>query len=134
MTNIKLVLEIGRFQNKTMSLEVFCNGRLILQKTQFETDNFNLSFDTDLPAKIEFQTSGKERFDTEVDANGKILQDKYVLIKGMAIDNIWVKKWFLESRLFSPTRSNYFGQNGIYWFDISCTDIMDFWLDILACD
>lgn len=134
MTNIQLVLKVGKFQDQSMALEVYANDRLIFAKDQFETPKVDLSFEIDLPCKIEFRTSGKQKFDTEVDVNGVILQDKYILVEGIAIDNIWIKKWVLESKLFSPISTNYFGQNDVYWLEISHTDIMDFWLDLLTHD
>ena len=134
MTNIKLVFKIGKIENETMSLKMFANNQLLLDKKFFENDRFDFEFNVDLPAKIKFDVSGKKQFNTRVDENGNVLQDKHILVAGVCVDGVWIKKWFLESKFFCPTGSNYFGQNKIYWFEIPYEDIMDFWLECVAVD
>jgi len=112
-----------------MGLTVSANHNTVF--TDPSVKNSIIDFETDLPVRVEFETFGKGKFDTQVDKDGNILQDKHILIDGVCIDGIWVKKWYIESRLFQPIGSNYFGQNGTYWFEIPYIDIMDFWLDTL---
>lgn len=133
MTNIKIVFRNIAVDDSYMDLKVSANDRVILD-TLPKTENYQIAFTTDLPIKIQFDTHGKYEFDTKVDDAGNVVADKHILIEGICIDNIWIKKWMLESRLIQPMGSNYLGKNGVYWFEIDQTDILDFWLKLFTID
>lgn len=123
-----------------MHTTIWANDREIW-RGMGEKDSHEYQFDLMLPGRIFIDVCGKKPFDTEVDESGKIVSDKHVLVRSMALDGIWVKKWMMESRiwLFRDTEglekfTNYFGTNGRGIFSIDHADILDFWLDCQVVD
>lgn len=141
MHQIKFCVQVGRLHGKAMGLVVTCNDAVVYDCQEVPNDVLELHIESSLPLEIRFETSGKKPDDTLVDDHGNILQDKFLLVDSMAIDDIWIKKWMLESRIFKfvshsghRSTSNYFGANGTGTFSIPHKDILDFWLDTLVVD
>ncbi len=135
-TTIKLRLRIGRYRGQSMSLIIRANNQIVLDCNQFSTDFHDLEFQCLLPMVLEFETNGKSFEDTLVDDQGKILQDKFIVVESMSVDSIWIKRWMLGlfENATSDIKTNYFGQNGIARFQIPYSDIMQFWLDTVTVD
>jgi hypothetical protein len=119
-----------------MSLIIRANNQIVLDCNQFSTDFHDLEFQCLLPMVLEFETNGKSFEDTLVDDQGKILQDKFIVVESMSVDSIWIKRWMLGlfENATSDIKTNYFGQNGIARFQIPYSDIMQFWLDTVTVD
>lgn len=72
----------------------------------------------ELPTKVELEFFGKNKdTDTRIDAQGKIIADKHVILKGIKLDNVPVEPLYLRRRLClehenGVTYSNYIGFNG----------------------
>ena len=108
----------GSIDDQTMGLTVLANEQIIFKQEQNLDKKFTLDFDIDLPGEIKFIVQGKGPFDTKVDDNGNILQDKFLKINSMLIDRMPVTRWVLESKFIQFTHAeqesytNYFGYNG----------------------
>lgn len=133
MAKFKFTLTRGRFQNQEMALEVFANGQKITVPTNI------VEFECALPANIEFRVSGKGEFDTLVDADGCIVEDKFIRIDSVTVDRMPVPKYLIESRLFdfSPDDAlrpsaitNYFAWNGCARFAIAQNNSFEYFLDL----
>ena len=76
------------------------------------------STEVDLPVQVDLTFFGKNQDkDTKIDDQGKIIQDKHVLIKEIRLDNIVVEPLYLKRRLKlehpnGANYSNYIGFNG----------------------
>ena len=138
---IKCRLRSGRAYGNRMGLTVIANSNLIYQSNQLCDDTLDLEFVSNLPLTLEFQVYGKTPGDTEVDHEGRILRDKCVILDGLSINDMWIKKWMLENKLISfcpdsarPRINNYFGQNGVASFNIPQSNLLEFWLDVMTVD
>jgi hypothetical protein len=87
-----------------------------------------------LPNQIKIKFSGKiHTRDTKVDSAGNILQDMYVKIVGLKIDNLKVPNWVLHKKLSYVTdgdsilNTSYIGFNGVMTVDIPETNIFAFY-------
>lgn len=140
-SKFEMVLSLGRVHGQAMSLQVLVNDREVLQQPPTDQDQINLTFDVELPARIEFVTQGKDVMDTVLDDRGQILQDKYIKVDRLIIDRMPVERWILESRLFEFVEdsgvirhTNYFGSNGCARFEINTKDSFDWFLGLLVKD
>lgn len=135
-TTIKIRFKIGFFQGHSMSLIVRANDKIVLDCNQFSKPYHDLEFQCTLPLTLEFEINGKSINDTVVDAQGQIIEDKFIVVESMSVGGIWIKRWMLESRIFDSVlgKTNYFSQNGTAQFQIPYTDIMRFWLDTVTVD
>ena len=116
-----------------MDLQITANGQSVPVH-----DNL-VKFDCELPARIQFQVSGKGEYDTLVDEHGNIAQDKFVKIERVSIDRMPVPKYIIESRLImfqpynikhAPARTNYLAWNGLATIELNHNNSFDFFLDL----
>ena len=136
---VKIDMTVGRLDQRSMSLEIRINGKSKYSWDQIDQDKLLLEFSVDPMSTIEFITAGKDIFDTKVDENGNLLQDKFIKVDRLCIANMPVDKWMLEKSCFkcldqtgnAMPISNYFGQNGNWFIQIGSTP-MRFFLDLLA--
>jgi hypothetical protein len=133
MAKFKFKITKGQFQARVMALEVLANG------TKIPALADTIEFECSLPAQIEFRVSGKGEFDTVVDLDGHIIEDKFVRIDSVTIDRMPVPKYLVESRLFEfvpadtqhpSANTNYFAWNGCARFNINYPDSFGYFLDL----
>ena len=136
---VKIDMTVGRLDQRSMSLEIRINGKSKYSWDQIDQDKLLLEFLVDPMSTIEFITAGKGIFDTRVDENANLLQDKFIKVDRLWIANMPVDKWILEKSFFkcidqngnTTPVSNYFGQNGNWSIQIGPSP-MRFFLDLLA--
>jgi hypothetical protein len=135
MAKFRFKITKGQFQNQSMTLEVLANGTKIPVLADM------VEFECLLPAQIEFQVSGKGEFDTLVDLDGHIIEDKFVRIDSVTIDRMAVPRYLIESRLFEfvpadtahpSANTNYFAWNGSARFSINRLDSFGYFLDLYS--
>ena len=141
--SLDLMIRMGQYQNTFMGLQVWANDDRVLSRpagTGLATSE-RLEIQTQVPLVLKIQVDGKHRDDTMVGESGEILEDKCVVVEGLAVDGIWLKKWYLESRAFDfrdhqglCRSTNYFGTNGEATFRITTLDLLDFWLETMCVD
>ena len=122
-----------------MSLAVYADSRQLFAQSQIHDTKLSLEFRLELPVTLSFEVSGKNEFDTEIDAQGNIVADKFVRIDSISIDNMPIARWILESRAieFSPTVgapqfTNYLAKNGRSTLVVSESTSFEFFLKLLA--
>ena len=112
--NIKFKFEFGSIEQRSMNITAICNNKC------YTVDKSGvIEFGIVLPTTIILNVSGKNyNTDTIVDADGNILQDIFVKIDSITIDNFPLNKLFLHQRITLSTdtdqniTSSYFGFNG----------------------
>jgi len=92
-TNLIFNLEIGLFHGDSMTLDVVLNHDTILSFSKFDQELQQIRILVNLPTKIDFILENRHTNDTEIDIDGKILQDKYVHFKNMHIFNTNIESW-----------------------------------------
>jgi hypothetical protein len=116
--NLKINFLTGDLDDQTMSLIVLANEQIVFKQDKDLDKTFTVDFNIDLPGEIKLIVNGKGAFDTKVDAQGTILQDKFLKINSMLIDRMPVPTWVLASKLIQFVHNNqvaytnYFGYNG----------------------
>lgn len=86
---INFDLEFGRC-NGVMDVDIYSNDHLILSLENHQHTSSNFSIAVEFPTVLKFMLSGKNlNVDTKIDANtGKIIEDKFVIIKNMTVGRI----------------------------------------------
>lgn len=102
-----------------MSLYMAVGDKIIYNSNDIKEPTLTLCFDMTLDQDLVIRVDGKRRNDTKIDADGNILQDKFIRVDRVLINRMPVAKWILESKFFQfenqqgqISTSNYFGQNG----------------------
>jgi hypothetical protein len=136
---IKLSLDIGMIDGRSMSLKISNGTELIIDKNSFDSNKEHVQFEVNLPICLEFVTDGKGPNDTVVGPDLSIVSDMHIKISRLSIDNMPVKTWVLEKFLFSGESisgqtftTNYIGYNGTTKLNIDHESSFEFFLDILA--
>ena len=108
---------IGEY-NGTMGLSIRCNGHEVLRQNTFSDTAF--SFDTyiEWPGTIDIEVFGKGRYDTKVDEQGRVIQDKYIKLDELIVDRIPLDSESLRSLIILDTGTEkmqevYWGFNGV---------------------
>lgn len=115
---IKINFSTGELNGCTMNLVVMAGKQTVFKHSDNLSKKFTVEFDTNIPEEIKFIVNGKGPFDTKVDEQGNILQDKFLKIDSIQIDRMLVPTWILENKLIrfvyndQVTYTNYFGYNG----------------------
>jgi hypothetical protein len=115
--DITFEFEFGLIDGRAMLIEVVANNDTL--RVDHNNPKIVLSQIT-IPNKIEIKFSGKNlKHDTKIDQLGNIIQDMYVKIIGMKIDNLKIPDWVIQKKLSYTTdagkelQTAYIGFNGI---------------------
>jgi hypothetical protein len=138
-SKIKILLEIGLIDSRSMSLKIFDKDNLLFHKNSFDSNKEYLQLSVDFPSQLTFVTEGKGSDDTIVGPDQAIISDMYIKIIKLSIDLMPVKSWILEKFLFSGQdlsgskfSTNYIGYNGSTVLDLNYPNSFDFFLDIMS--
>lgn len=136
---IKLQLEIGFINGRSMSLQVFNKDSLIFDKSTFDKKKENVELELEFPTTLKIITDGKRVNDTIVSVDGVIVEDMFIKISKLSIDRMPIKTWILEKYLFSGKSqsgdtydTNYIGYNGVTMIDLEFSNSFEFFLDALS--
>lgn len=116
--NLKIHFTLGKCKNKLFKLLV--NNEELIPVDSGDLINAVYERQISLPTRVEIRTSGKDNnTDTIVDKDGKILEDLYVQIKEVSLDNFQLNEKYLHQKINIKTESgkmyttSYIGFNGI---------------------
>lgn len=98
-TNLTLNLNVSSFNDDQMAIQISANQLLILPTTKLNTGEQSISFDIELPTKINIALSNRFENETEVDEFGKILQDKNIHLTSIKIFNTSIDSYKLTNRI-----------------------------------
>ena len=72
-----------------MYMRIVNDGRQLLYRTNFDSDEFEFSATIRWPGKVTIFVSHKDMMhDTQVDESGKIIADKYIELKELIVDRV----------------------------------------------
>jgi hypothetical protein len=133
-----MLISAGALDGEWMSLKISVDGRLLCDISDWQQQPREVNLEICPPAVVNFSVSGKKKFDTKIDLDGNILQDKFIRVDSLCINGTWIKKYMMQSRVFDFTaedgskfQSNYFGSNGQARLVIP-EDLLEFWLDLIV--
>jgi hypothetical protein len=123
MTLVEFDFEIGHY-NGTMSLDILANGQQVLHKDSFDADRFSFATQVKWPCHLELCINGKtQALDTHIDADGCVVQDKYIKLLELKIDRMPVLLHNIQLRTADQILTNvYFGFNGTVTIDLAGQD------------
>lgn len=118
-TKIKLDLEFG-LCNGSMILEIFQDAVLLEKLENINEVTKIVHLTVNFPSRLKFVMSNKNYdFDTVVDQNGSIINDKYIILKHMSIESIPIKIdvlfdicQYYKNHTAVPVNDTYWGFNG----------------------
>lgn len=130
---INLKLQVGSFENKTMGLSVINGTEIIFQNPMLSTGINEIKFKIDLPVELKFVTSNRNKNDTKVDANGKIIEDKFINLKNFILDDFYVpdykiSKEYLYIQGDRESNNVFWNRNSTIIFSIDKEDPILWWL------
>lgn len=124
-SNVKFVIESQSVKGKSMSLCISCNNATY---TYEKLDKINdIEIKIKFPSICKFETFGKDPNDTVLDNDGKIIQDKFIILKDIQVDGFSVDKNYLTRFLdfYTPNhgmiKTNFWSFNGICLINFSPT-------------
>jgi hypothetical protein len=116
---VTIDFSIGHLDDLSMSLYIAVEDQVIYNSSNIKEKTLTFNVDMALDQNLVIRVDGKHRNDTKIDADGNILQDKFIRVDRVLINRMPVAKWMLESKFFQfenqqgqISTSNYFGQNG----------------------
>jgi hypothetical protein len=96
MTTVKLQLEVGRC-NGSMTVDIVDQDHMILYHWDLP-EHYEVTFNTAWPNSIKIQLSNKQMGrDTEIDAQGNIVANKYVKLRKLTVAGLDVNPGVLYS-------------------------------------
>ena len=115
-SHLEFEFTIGRC-NGTMHMQVFVDNVMVSDYKEFNDNKFIVKYDITWPAQIKFCLANKnQNQDTTIDANGKIIADKYIKLERITMDRIDVGQAFIYSLILQTQKDNiktpYWGFNG----------------------
>lgn len=105
-TNLTLNLEIGFFNNQSMTLRILSNGHEVVPLRKFTSATESITFAVDLPTNIDILLSDRLDSDTELDHDYNIVQDKNIHLKSIVLFDT-----LFESYKFPPEILKYTDYN-----------------------
>ena len=94
LSKVRFVIESQSVNNKSMSLCISCNNKTYTFDKLEQINNIDI--EVKFPSICKFETFGKDPKDTIIDENGKIIQDKFIILKDIQIDGFSVDKNYLS--------------------------------------
>jgi|688.fasta_scaffold265246_2 hypothetical protein len=113
---IKLDFEIGKIDNKSMTMIlVHENAKKVYSNLE---EKFTLQMSINFPTQVKLILLGKKNNDTVVDENQNVVQDKFVKLTKLEVDNLQCNNFYLKNKIKLTTadsqviHDNYWGSNG----------------------
>jgi len=126
ISKIDFSFESTSVNNSTMGMEIITNTDRI-DMAEMPLGNSDYSMSVSVPGTIKIRTYGKGPRDTIIDKAGKILKDKYILLRDLKIDRMRVcDNWLpngitLHTKTGQTVQSNYWGFDGTVEIKIAPT-------------
>lgn len=129
IVDLTFEFEYGSIDDRFMQVEISTNEQTVLA----EPGNKIIIKQVSLPNQINLIFTGKTPRDTRIDSAGNIVQDMYVKIVGLSVDNLKVPDWVLQKKLSYVTvngqilTTSYIGFNGTMTIDVSESTVFSFY-------
>ena len=116
-TNLIFNLQIGLFDQESMTAEIFANGQAQTGILSFNETCAKIRINVDLPAMIEIRLANRNELDTEIDAEGNIVQDKFLHLTSIEIFDTVIDSFKIDQRIlrFCPDQSEHAAENNFFW-------------------
>lgn len=121
-SKVVLIFEVGTIDGRSMAMDLHYQGN-VQRLADLPQGVLHHTMDVEFPSSMRIEISGKGVNDTKVDSQGRIIEDKYILLKnilvdGHPIDQNWCCRFVvLRSDDHGPIVSNYWGFNGVVDLD-----------------
>lgn len=125
LSKVKFIIQSQKVKNSSMSLCISVNNKTYNYNEL--NQNNEIEIDIKFPSICKFETYGKNEKDTIVDKDGKITQDKYIILKDIQVDGFSVDPHYLTRFVNFHTEkngtiaTNFWSFNGICLIDFSPT-------------
>ena len=135
--NIKFKFRIGRY-NGTMSMTITVNGINCYTAEQFDSDNIVVETLMLWPGIVDIVVTNKGPRDTRIDNDGNILEDKFIELEQIIIDNMPIPDSVLRNmtQLFTVNgqklSTTYWGFNGSIRLSFESNNSFNWFLTELA--
>jgi hypothetical protein len=122
--------EYGQVSDRFMQVEIISGDQSVLANLSNKVTVKDILIPNQIKLKFSGKTPGR---DTVVDSAGNIVQDMYVKLLGLTIDNLKVPKWVLEKKTSYVTdcgqllTTSYIGFNGVMTIDIPESTVFSFY-------
>lgn len=122
--------EYGRVSDRSMQVEITSGDQSVLANLSNKVTVKQIVIPNQIKLKFSGKTPGR---DTVVDSAGNIVQDMYVKLLGLTIDNLKVPRWVLEKKTSYVTdggqllTTSYIGFNGVITIDIPESTVFSFY-------
>ena len=128
--DVTFEFEYGMIDNRYMQIEISTNKQSVLVNAKTNIVVKEIQIPNRLSLSFTGKTPGR---DTIVDSAGNIIQDMYVKVIGLKIDNLKVPEWVLQKKLSYVTfdgrllTTSYIGFNGTMTIDIPESMVFSFY-------
>ena len=122
-SDLDLEFKIGHC-NSTMSMEILVDDTPMASYPSFDTNRFVLKHRINWPSTLKIVLSNKNLLhDTMVDADGKIIADKYIQLTRVVVDRIETTVEYINSVVLNTDdnkiTTTYWGFNGFVELDFT---------------
>ena len=125
---LTLKFKFGKTNDDYMNLKIVHeNSEYSVVPNADDCSTFQIKLN--LPDKIVLSVSNKNEFDTVVDDQGNIVQDRYIQLQEASLDGFELNHHFLHKKIKLTTTnnnevtSNYFGFNGFVELDFNQSNV-----------
>lgn len=101
LTNLTLNLNISFFNEDSMLLEIKTDSNDLLFNSTFKNNKYSIEFEVELPTKLILTLSKRNPGDTEIDANGNLVQDKNIHLHSIKIFDTEIESYKLTDSIIS---------------------------------
>lgn len=113
---LELDFQVGKIDNRSMTMiVVHDNGKKIYSNLD---EKFSLQMTINFPTQIKLILLGKKNSDTVFDQNQHVVQDKFIKLEKLSVDNLVCNSLYLKTKIKLTTADdqtiydNYWGSNG----------------------
>lgn len=113
---INLEFDVGKIDNKSMTMIVIHeNSKKIYSNLE---NKFTMQMSINFPTQIKLVLLGKKNNDTVFDDKQNVVEDKFVKLTKLEVDNLQCNNFYLKNKIKLTTadsqviHDNYWGSNG----------------------
>jgi|TARA_R100000008_G_C3532559_1_gene140113 hypothetical protein len=96
---LTLNLEIGFYEGQSMTMQVLSNSEEVVPTRTFSDAKTPITFDLNLPTKLDIILDNRLDSDVRTDAQGNIIENKYIHLKRMDFNFLEIDDWRLTNDL-----------------------------------
>ena len=129
--DVTFSFEFGTIDDRTIAVEIIVADQSVkVNPVESSATVKNVKLPTQINIKFSGKTLGK---DTKIDATGNIVQDMYVKITGIKVDNLKIPEWVIQKKLSyvdadgKLLQTAYIGFNGVMTIDIPEDNVFSFY-------